>query len=765
MALNSKETCIALLRAESEAEVQSIIKKTPEMANPKNWALLDNRETNFNIVSNQASDGGKALTELMTNMVDAVLTRYAYEKGINPKGTCSPTPQSMYEAVRELVYSSLHGGKLSALGSKDPWLKNFAIQNLVIGVTGARRQRDGLPCYTFIDNGEGQRAEDFRDTFLSLSAGHKKSIPFVQGKYNMGSSGVLRYCGERWFKLILSRRYDRKTPWAWTIMRQRPDSSDKMPVVQFFMLPNGDIPSFTMDGLYPLKTSTQNIYDGVFLKSGTVVKLYDYNIGRNFLSFRGAREALNENLIETILPFRILDLRQTPDRKRTGDRALGVDARPFYGIEFLLLHSHKETDMDDNEDAAAAEEEVDRPLFVGKQKDPKLGEISVSAIPLKPTQKQPQWLKKSKFRVFHAVNGQVQYKETRGYLAQKCKLSALKDRVVIVVDASGLTFKAHNEVWKGDRENISNTLWGEDYRAIVTDIIRKSDLLRKLQNKIAQQELESAAKAQSNSLFNRLLKADPSLIYLLTGKTIPEIKMSTSGGRDGGDVGTGKLNLRRNPTFVRFEEKLVKSGIKIPINRSRPIACRTDVENDYLRRADNRGKVILSDDIAEKFSVREHLNNGRLTLFFNPLEERVKVGNVFNLSVALRDSETPELVETESTVELCIVEASSKPRKPKGGEDGKNTGGSKDTPMVGLPPYKLLTKDGREIDGHTCERRPNDMTNTDGGTVEDLGEEEGMIYKINLDSVYHDRYLPELRVTCAQQYFWNARLNAWDGAA
>jgi hypothetical protein len=34
--------------------------------------------------------------------------------------------------------------------------------------------------------------------------------------------------------------------------------------------------------------------------------------------FRGSREALNENLVETILPFRILDLRQTPDPKRTG---------------------------------------------------------------------------------------------------------------------------------------------------------------------------------------------------------------------------------------------------------------------------------------------------------------------------------------------------------------------------------------------------------------------------------------------------------------
>ena len=56
------------------------------MQNARNWRPLDRRETNFNITSNQASDGGKALTELMTNMVDAVLMKHALKAGIDPKG-------------------------------------------------------------------------------------------------------------------------------------------------------------------------------------------------------------------------------------------------------------------------------------------------------------------------------------------------------------------------------------------------------------------------------------------------------------------------------------------------------------------------------------------------------------------------------------------------------------------------------------------------------------------------------------------------------
>jgi len=351
----------------------------------------------------------------------------------------------------------------------------------------------------------------------------------------------------------------------------------------------------------------------------------------------------------------------------------------------------------------------------------------------------------------------------------------LKDRVVVIVDASGLTFKAHNAIWKGDRENVSNTTWGERYRSLVTSIIRDSEPLRTLQNKIAQQELENATKAQNNTLFERLLKQDRNLAALLTGK-VPEIKMPASGGKDGGEAGTGKLHLRHNPTFVRFEEKPVKVGVEIPINRARPIACRTDVENDYLRRPVHRGEIILPDEIATKFSVREQLSDGRLTLFLSPVSGRVKVGEAFNLSVALHDAEMAQPVKTGSTIELRIVEASaeakpetkSKPEKSddekrKGADDGKNSGGGEDAPLVGLPPCVLLTKDGRDIKGHTCEIWPNGMTEADGGTVEDLGEDAGMVYKINLDNAYHSRYFVQAKgdvskKVVTQQYILGMRV-------
>ncbi len=756
--MDAKAVCLKLLAAESEEKAQEIINSVPEMGDLGNWQPLDKRDTNFNVTSNQASDGGKALTELMTNMVDAVLMKHAFQRGINPKGT--DAPKTMYKAVDVLV-KNLHGGKLVNLDPKDSWLRDFAQKNLVIGITGARSKKEGLPCYTFADNGEGQRGKDFEDTFLSLSAGNKKSIPFVQGKYNMGSSGVLRYCGRCWFKLIISRRYDAVSGWSWTLMRRRPNDGDSMPVAEYFILGKTEIPSFDSDYLHPFHTKTGKRYDRMMLKTGTVVKLFDYQVGSRFLSFKGARDALNENLVETILPFRLLDFRQLPKtgkaheaaRKRGGDRAEGVDPRPFYGMEFLLMRSHKEEGLEDEEEDAAGEDKIS----VGNIEVPEIGKVSVNAIPLK--RKIPGWLKAPHNinRVFHTVNGQVQYKQSRGYLS-RCKFPALKDRIVIIVDASNLTFSAHNEVWKGDREHISNTIIGERYLDEVMATIKESPELKELQQKIAQQELERASKAESNELFQKLVDSDRNLAGLLS-RHDPTIRVPASGGGEtGSETGSGEWDKGKySPTFVRLEERRKKNGLEVPINHPRPVALRTDAENGYLNRAQNTGQVIINSQIRAKFGIREHLYNGRLTIYFEPQEEALAVGDKFTFKIGLKDDAMPEAVESEELV-LCIVEEHIPPPEPdkkkkqkhKSGKGKSDKGKGESAPTRGLPKCILLTRDGRDIEGYGVEPWPADFNEYDGGVIEDLGEED-MLCKVNYDNAYHLKYRHQQRGDVARE--------------
>lgn len=734
--MNQKDICLKLIAAQSEAEVSAIIASVPEMNDPRNWTPLDRRETNYNVTTNQQASGPKAATELMTNMVDAILLKAAQKAGIDPKAP--DAPQSVYAAVAK--FFNLKGGRMVNEDDKN-WLADFSSKNLVVAISGARNNKEGLPCYTFADNGEGQNAEGFEDTFLSLSSGNKKDVPFVQGKFNMGSSGVLSYCGECWYKLIVSKKWNSKGDWGWTIVRRRP--GDGMPIAEYFK--PGEIPTANMSTIYPLSTRNKERYPSFSLTTGTIVKLYDFHVGASFMGFKGAREALNENLADTILPFRILDLRQTPTTGKGSDRALGVDARPFYGMEYLLRKTHNDPNVElaADEDEAAADDEK---IGVETVDHPSLGRIEIYALRLK--SKLPEWLKGSNNRVFHAVNGQVQFKQTRGFLTT-CKLPALKDRVVIIVDASGLTDAAHNDVWKADRESVRETGKGGLYKQFVKEAIEKSEVLHSLQNEIAREELKTAVDERSNDLFQKLVDNDKTLAALL-GSRSPAISIlakSVDGNGKGSGKGSGDgpgdddapFAGTYSPSFLTAENRFRKSGAAIPINRPRAITFVTDVRNDYLVRDENQGRLLLTDtSLIQKFVIRRSLRNGRLTVTLTPIEGQVNVGDTFVLEIGLADDAMPAPVSDRVEVVIAASEL-IEPHPHVGGKNKKTKGTNAEPPNVGLPSYKLLTADGRIDAGQQTEQWPEWMTDEDGGFVEDLAINVKM-YKINIDNKWLQSY-------------------------
>ena len=364
--------------------------------------------------------------------------------------------------------------------------------------------------------------------------------------------------------------------------------------------------------------------------------------------------------------------------------------------------------------------------------DPELGKIEIAAIPLK--RGQPQWLQQrnSINRVFHAVNGQVQFKQSRGFLTQ-CGYPALKDRVVVIVDASGLTFEAHNDVWKGDREHVRDTLVGERYKAIVRDVLERSESLKKLQERIAREELTAAAQTQRNDLFQRLVRDDPQIAALLSGRNPSIISRTLDEGDD--DPYEGKYS----PTFFEFDRKVREQGVTIPLNHGRPVTAKTDVVNDYLHRNDNPGWVVISDDrIADLFTIRQSLLDGRLTLFLTPASDELQPGTSFTFTVGLQDPSMAAALTDTLTIRIGSPKADEDERSKQKAKKKKPTK-EVEKPNRGLPPYKLLTKDGEQIDGHPCEQWPADFSELDGGLVQDLGE-QGVLYKINYDNAYHMKY-------------------------
>jgi hypothetical protein len=184
MAKISNEDLFNLLYfSKTEKEVDEVIQNNPNVFKDENWFPLGGNENMFGIVRNQQSSPIAALVEKVTNSIDAILTKKCLELGIQPDS--SEAPQSMEKAAT-LFYPDYKNWDLKQNRRK----QSEEIQIIADGPT-----RD--TSVIIYDNGEGQHPEKFEDTFLSLVRGNKINIQFVQGKYNMGGSGALVFCGKK----------------------------------------------------------------------------------------------------------------------------------------------------------------------------------------------------------------------------------------------------------------------------------------------------------------------------------------------------------------------------------------------------------------------------------------------------------------------------------------------------------------------------------------------------------------------------------------
>jgi hypothetical protein len=280
---------------------------------------------------------------------------------------------------------------------------------------------------------------------------------------------------------------------------------------------------------------------------------------------------------------------------------------------------------------------------------------------------------------------------------------------------------------------------------VVTTAIKTSQALIDLQNEIAREELEQAAKTERDDLFQKLVKADPNLAGLLTNKDPVLVLPSKGAGDNGDDAGSKQFEGKYSPTFLKFEGKTRETGIVLPINRTRPVAARTDAENSYLQRADNPGTLVVDPEIFARFGLNSQLHNGRLMIYLNPVPGGVKVGDEIAFKVGLQDASMPEPVEDGITVSI-IEEADAKPKKkntkavkPASGDKGEKEGAGNPAPTHGLPPYRLLTKDGRKVGSLVSMPWPDGFNEYDGGSIQELGK-EGTLYYINYDNTYHIKY-------------------------
>ena len=278
-----KQFCTDLLRADSEAEVINILTRRGYWDKPQYWRHYGDIENNWGQSGNQQSLPEAALAEKIVNSVDARLINECRVKGIDPEG--ADAPQTVRKAVEKFF-----GGEVEEWGDKR---RREVAEGITLCTTGTRSTKMNI---TIADCGEGQTPDKFPETILSLSKSNKQRIRFVQGQFNQGGTGALRFCGEENFQLVISRRNpdfvdgvanSRDLEWGFTVVR-RETPSDKpgrnKNSAYTYLAPvgigendkgrNGEILSFASD-TFPIHPEGDDSY-GREMSYGTAVKLYEY---------------------------------------------------------------------------------------------------------------------------------------------------------------------------------------------------------------------------------------------------------------------------------------------------------------------------------------------------------------------------------------------------------------------------------------------------------------------------------------------------------
>ncbi len=217
--MKNKALCINLAQSETEKDVINLLKNVGYWDNPDVWRYYGDNENNFATIGNQQSRPEAAIVEKIINSVDAVLMAECLKRGVDPES--SKAPQDINQALYE--YFGIYNGKLSNLAPNE---RKKLADNIQFLVTGKKSN----PNYIIVDKGEGQTPQRLPETILSLNKSNKLRIPFVQGKFNMGGTGVFQFCGIKNLQLIISKRNpnivkhepidETSSDWGFTIVRR-----------------------------------------------------------------------------------------------------------------------------------------------------------------------------------------------------------------------------------------------------------------------------------------------------------------------------------------------------------------------------------------------------------------------------------------------------------------------------------------------------------------------------------------------------------------
>ena len=573
------------------------------------------------------------------------------------------------------------------LGNIQNWTKEKRTQvsaRITLAATGPRAEdssKSSNPCFTIADAGEGQTPDQMPLTLLSLDKKNKFKVQFVQGKFNMGGTGVLRFCGQHNLQFILSRRnpailIDKtsipQNMWGFTIVRRENPTQGERSSVYTYLAPvgaegkprKGDVLRFLADKL-PIFPEGQEAYKRE-AQWGTAIKMYEYSSsGFRTMMFRkdGLLSRLDVLLPGAALPIRLYECRDYKGHPGSFETTLS-------GL-VVRLEDNKNENLEEGFPSsfpfAAQGQAMNGRIYAFKP-----GKANT--------------YRKSEGIIF-TINGQTHgYLGTTFFARKTVGMGRLDDSILVVVDCSHLDGRAREDLFMNSRDRLVN---GELRAAIeeeLESVIRDHPGLKALREKRKREEIESKL-SDSKPLVQALesiLKSSPSLLALFGfgNKLSNPFKAK--------EVDTGEniaYKGKYTPTYFKFSK--IPYGQKLErtaaINMRSRITFETDAANEYFSRAQSPGVFRLSQGgTANKSPVTDfslNLHNGKATLSAK-LPQNTAVGDLLIYEAEVHDETGLKPFLNEFHLKVIPVQ----PLIGGGGNSGN----------IGYPP-KDKTGDKREL--------------------------------------------------------------------
>lgn len=690
----TKAFALALLRADSENEVIEILTKAGYWNDPAAWRLYGDKEGNFAQIGNQQSIPEAALVEKIINSVDSRLLSKCLIERVDPISDAAP------KNIRDAVAMFFEGrraeddeaGTLANWSAQQRTAESREITLTATGDRPARGHSSKRMCLTITDLGEGQSPGRLPNTILSLNAKNKQRIRFVQGKFNMGGSGALRFCGQQGIQLVISKRNPQIAvtertndptvdQWAVTVVRrEEPSNKNGEPIHSEFtyLAPIGSDDKPRLGNVLSFHSESLPImpeHDDPYARNvewGTAIKLYEYEttVGQsNVLMKDGLLFALERLMPEIALPIRVHECRGYQGEK---ERSFET---PIAGL-VVRLEEGRGDNLEEGFPLSAR-------LYAA-------GAKMTARIYAFKEDRASTYLKDE--GVIFEINGQA-----HGYLPKsifsrpkRVGLPRLKDSLLVLVDCSSLSARQREDLFMSSRDRLSKNSTRFEIEGEIMDMLKNHAALKQLQQARREKDVESRLSEERplEEVLGKVLKASPTLKTLfLTGQRLSKPFESGGVGGSGGKNGNGggpnktdqsdaKFQGRRHPTY--FETKGTKYGKLFRRNcetgRKVRITFETDVENEYFDRATDSGKfeleVIDSDTDISTPNANITLDNGEAHLNMT-LPPEVAAGDSFIIQTIVDD---PTLTEPfVNLIELTILAKQTKNSSPS---EKKNKGGA-----------------------------------------------------------------------------------------